>query len=72
MGPSTDVLAIRDVLDRYASGIDRRDFELVRSCFAAGVHADYGRGGSWTEREPFAPTPTSSRETAASGGSRGV
>jgi ketosteroid isomerase-like protein len=53
MGTSADVLEIRDVLDRYAAGIDRRDFELVRSCFAPEVRADYGRGGSWTEREPF-------------------
>jgi hypothetical protein len=53
MGLSPDALEIRDVLDRDAAGIDRRDFELVRSCFAPGVHADYGRGGSWTAREPF-------------------
>jgi hypothetical protein len=48
-----DVLEIRDVLDRYCVGIDRRDWELVRDCFTADCQADYGRSGSWTAREPF-------------------
>jgi ketosteroid isomerase-like protein len=48
-----DVLEIRDVLDRYCVGIDRRDWELVRTCFTSDCLADYGRSGSWTAREPF-------------------
>jgi 3-phenylpropionate/cinnamic acid dioxygenase small subunit len=47
----TDVLQeqqrITEVLTRYATGIDRRDWELFRSCFTADVHADYGAVGSW-------------------------
>ena len=53
MGYWHDVLEIREIIDRYAVGIDLRDWELVRSCFAPGCHADYGRAGSWTAREPF-------------------
>ena len=44
-------LAIRDVIDRYAIGLDRRDWELVRTCFTADCVADYGRTGRWTDRE---------------------
>ncbi len=51
--PWTDVLEIRTIIDRYANGIDRRDWESVRSCFTSDCRADYGRWGSWTEREPF-------------------
>jgi hypothetical protein len=53
MGYWHDVLEIREIIDRYAVGIDVRDWELVRSCFVPGCHADYGRAGSWTAREPF-------------------
>jgi ketosteroid isomerase-like protein len=48
-----DVLAIRDVIDRYAVGVDQRDWERVSTCFAADCHADYGRSGEWSSREPF-------------------
>ena len=48
-----DVLAIRDVIDRYAAALDRRDWEHLRSCFTADCHADYEGFGKWTEREPF-------------------
>jgi hypothetical protein len=33
---------IRRVLYLYCRGVDRRDFELVRSCFHADGHTDYG------------------------------
>lgn len=36
-----DRAAITDVLVRYAEGLDRRDLEAVRSCFASEVHAEY-------------------------------
>ncbi len=48
-----DQLAIRDVIDRYASALDLRDWENVRSCFSADCHADYERFGSWKERDRF-------------------
>jgi 3-phenylpropionate/cinnamic acid dioxygenase small subunit len=38
---------IADVLIRYASGIDRRDWVLLRSCFTDDCEADYGDIGIW-------------------------
>jgi 3-phenylpropionate/cinnamic acid dioxygenase small subunit len=35
------------VLVRYATGIDRRDWDLFRTCFTADVEADYGDIGVW-------------------------
>jgi 3-phenylpropionate/cinnamic acid dioxygenase small subunit len=47
--PRSDHELITDVLVRYATGIDTRDWELFRTCFTKDVHADYGDGvGSWT------------------------
>ena len=40
--------AVTDVLVRYASGIDRRDWELLRSCFTDDCVADYGEIGAWS------------------------
>jgi hypothetical protein len=48
-----DALAIRTVIDRYGTGIDRRHWELVRSCFTLDCTADYGQSGRWTAREPL-------------------
>ena len=53
MQPWHDVLAIRDVIDRYAVGVDRRDWDLVSTCFTPNCHADYGRSGEWTTRGPL-------------------
>jgi 3-phenylpropionate/cinnamic acid dioxygenase small subunit len=58
---------VADVLVRYASGIDGRDWELLRSCFTPDCDADYGVIGRWrsaddiTEwmratHEPLGPT----------------
>lgn len=44
---STDQQQISDVLIRYATGIDRRDWELFRTVFADDCELDYGEIGSW-------------------------
>jgi 3-phenylpropionate/cinnamic acid dioxygenase small subunit len=38
---------VADLLVRYASGIDRRDWALLRSCFTDDCQADYGDIGRW-------------------------
>jgi 3-phenylpropionate/cinnamic acid dioxygenase small subunit len=38
---------IAQVLVRYATGIDRRDWDLFRTCFADECDADYGAIGHW-------------------------
>jgi len=43
----TDRDAIVDVLVRYATGIDTRDWALFRTCFTEKCHADYGDIGVW-------------------------
>lgn len=53
MGRFEDVAAIREVLDRYAVGLDRRDWQMVASCFTDDCRADYGRSGRWTDRSSF-------------------
>jgi hypothetical protein len=42
-----DQQAVHDVIMRYTRGIDRRDFQLVRSCYHNGAIDDHGsyRGG---------------------------
>jgi 3-phenylpropionate/cinnamic acid dioxygenase small subunit len=43
-----------DVVTRYASGIDRRDWALFRSAFADDAKVDYGPFmGSWTTGDDF-------------------
>lgn len=37
-----DRAAIHDVIYRYCRGIDRRDWDLVRSCYHAGAHESHG------------------------------
>jgi 3-phenylpropionate/cinnamic acid dioxygenase small subunit len=41
------VQAVTDLLVRYASGIDSRDWALLRSCFSEDCDADYGDIGHW-------------------------
>jgi 3-phenylpropionate/cinnamic acid dioxygenase small subunit len=38
---------IEDVLIRYATGIDTKNWPLFRTCFTDDVHADYGAIGCW-------------------------
>ena len=38
---------VAEVLVRYATGIDRRDWDLFRSCFTEDCEADYGSIGVW-------------------------
>lgn len=40
---------IAEVLVRYATGIDRRDWELFRTCFTHDVLAEYDGIGTWTD-----------------------
>jgi 3-phenylpropionate/cinnamic acid dioxygenase small subunit len=41
---------IVDVLVRYATAIDTRDWPLLTTCFNPDVHADYGDGvGEWND-----------------------
>lgn len=42
-----DKLEIAEVLVRYATGIDQRDWKLFSSCFTEDVQADYGDFGKW-------------------------
>ena len=42
-----DRVDITDVLLRYATGIDTRDWDLFRTVFTADVDADYGNVGAW-------------------------
>lgn len=41
-------LDVCELLVRYASGIDRRDWKLLRSCFTDDCVADYGDVGRWS------------------------
>ena len=45
---------VADVLVRYATGIDRRDWALFRTCFTDDCEADYGEIGVWHGMEEIA------------------
>jgi len=47
----TDRDEIIDVLVRYATGIDSRDWPLFRSCFSDDARFDYGGIGQWDTPE---------------------
>ncbi|KPM52351.1 polyketide cyclase [Frankia sp. CcI49] len=50
---TSDRDAIADVLLRYSTGIDRRDWDLFRSCFTDDCDLDYGEIGSWRGAAAF-------------------
>jgi hypothetical protein len=47
-GLREDQAQIGEVLIRYASGIDQRDWDLFRTCWTADVVADYGAIGRFS------------------------
>jgi hypothetical protein len=49
-----DERSIIAVLLRYATGIDRRDRALLRSCFTADFQGDYGDFGYWRSGDEIA------------------
>ena len=44
---------ITEVLIRYATGIDSKDWPLFRSCWADEVDLDYGELGEFTDPDAF-------------------
>lgn len=48
-----DVVQIQQLMVRYATGIDTRDWALFRSCFTDDFEADYGRIGEWSDPESY-------------------
>ena len=44
---------VSDVLMRYATAVDTRDWALFRTCFTNDCDVDYGEVGSWQDREEF-------------------
>ena len=46
---SNDREQITDVLVRYATAIDTRNWALLRTCFTPDARADYGRIGVWSD-----------------------
>jgi hypothetical protein len=46
-----DRLDVAEVLVRYATGIDGRDWDVLRSCFTEDVGADDGVIGVWHDAD---------------------
>jgi 3-phenylpropionate/cinnamic acid dioxygenase small subunit len=44
-----DTVAVTDVLIRYATAVDTRNWDLFRSCFTPEAVADYGEVGRWDD-----------------------
>jgi len=53
---------VADVLVRYATGIDRRDWTLFRSCFTDDCEADYGDIGTWHSADEITEWMTQTHE----------
>jgi 3-phenylpropionate/cinnamic acid dioxygenase small subunit len=46
-----DVEQINEVLTRYATGIDTKNWALFRTCFTDDAHFDYGEIGQWSDAD---------------------
>lgn len=46
-----DVEQITDVVVRYATGIDTKNWELFRTCFTDDARFDYGAIGRWSDAD---------------------
>jgi 3-phenylpropionate/cinnamic acid dioxygenase small subunit len=49
-----DGTAVGEVVVRYATAIDTRDWDLFRTCFTEDCRAEYGATGSWNDLDSFA------------------
>jgi 3-phenylpropionate/cinnamic acid dioxygenase small subunit len=56
---------VAEVLVRYATGIDRRDWVLFRSCFTEDCEADYGDIGVWHGVDAITEFMQQSHETCS-------
>ena len=57
---------IGDLLVRYATGIDSKDWPLFRTCFTDDVRADYGDIGLWTDGDAITEWMRVTHETMPS------
>ncbi|MGE2732915.1 nuclear transport factor 2 family protein [Mycolicibacterium vaccae] len=64
MTGTSDRQDIREVLIRYATGIDRRDWTLFRTVFTEDCDLDYGEIGSWQGVDAVVDFMTASHELA--------
>ena len=55
---------VTEVLVRYATGIDRRDWVLFRTCFTGDCDADYGEIGAWHSADEITEWMAAAHEAA--------
>ncbi len=53
---------VAEVMVRYATGIDRREWALFRTCFIEDCEADYGQIGAWHGAEEITEWMRASHE----------
>jgi 3-phenylpropionate/cinnamic acid dioxygenase small subunit len=58
--------AITDLLTRYASGIDRRDWTLFRTCWTDDAEADYGALGQYHDADSITEAIRASHDSMGS------
>ncbi|MGE2728676.1 nuclear transport factor 2 family protein [Mycolicibacterium vaccae] len=64
MTGASDRQDVREVLIRYATGIDRRDWMLFRTVFTEDCDLDYGEIGAWQGVDAVVDFMTASHELA--------